>query len=257
MLIKSKTLTGFKLNGRDGEMGKVKEFYFDDQHWTVRYLVADTGNWISDRLVLISPYALIGVNVQNQCINVNLTKKQIEDSPSLKSDIPVSKQFEEEYYGFFGWPIYTGGPKKWGAKSYIERDSSKWGKPDRVQRVWDPNLRSTHDVSGHSVQATDGEIGHVADFVIDDETWAIRYLVIDTHNWLPDKMVLISILWIEKVSWNEKKVFISLPRETIKLAPEYSENALISREYELGLHRYYNRKVYWEDLLADLPKDSK
>jgi len=247
MLIKAKTLNGFKLQARDGEMGKVKDFYFDDRHWTIRYLVADTGNWLSDRQVLVSPYALINVNKEDGCIRVDLTKKQIEDSPSLNTDKPVSKQFEEEYYGFYGWPMYNGGPHMWGPHAYIERDRSKWGKSPLERKMWDPNLRSIHDVSGHAVQATDGEIGHVDDFVIDDETWSIRYLVIDTHNWLPDKKVLVSPLWIEKVSWTQSKVSVNLLRKTIELSPEYTEKALITRDYEMSLHRHYNRLGYWAD----------
>ncbi|MBE0669187.1 MAG: PRC-barrel domain-containing protein, partial [Anaerolineales bacterium] len=100
MLIKAKTLYGYKLDSLDGEIGKVKEFYFDDRHWTIRYLVADTGNWLMDRQVLISPYALAAVIKEEQHISIDLTKKQIEDSPSLNSDKPVSRQFEQAYYGY-------------------------------------------------------------------------------------------------------------------------------------------------------------
>lgn len=106
MLNNVKTLNGYKLHSLDGEIGKVKEFYYDDKHWAIRYLVADTGNWLKDRQVLISPYALVSVNKEEQSIAVNLTKKQIEESPSLNSDKPVSRQFEEEYYGHYGWPMY-------------------------------------------------------------------------------------------------------------------------------------------------------
>ncbi|MCR4332167.1 MAG: PRC-barrel domain-containing protein, partial [Sulfuricaulis sp.] len=126
MLSKAKTLKGYKLVSLDGEIGTVKEFYFDDHHWTIRYLVADTGNWLMDKQVLISPYALVAVNKEEHHITVDLTKKQIEDSPSLSSDKPVSRQFEETYYGYYGWPMYWGGPYMWGAYPYIVRDREKW-----------------------------------------------------------------------------------------------------------------------------------
>ena len=113
------------MDSLDGEIGKVKEFYFDDQHWTIRYLVADTGNWLTDRQVLISPYALIAVNNDEKNIAVDLTKKQIEDSPSLDSDKPVSHQFEQAYYGYYGFPVYWGGPYAWGYYPNIERDREK------------------------------------------------------------------------------------------------------------------------------------
>ena len=250
MLSKAKTLTDYKLESLDGEIGKVKEFYFDDRHWTIRYLVADTGNWLAGRQVLISPYALNSVIKSEKHLSVDLTKKQIKDSPSLNSDKPVSSQFEESYYEYYGWPMYWSGPNMWGANHYIERNREKWGKFNRGEKAWDRHLRSTHAVSGYHIQALDGEIGHVEDFIIDDETWAIRYLVVGTRNWWPGKRVLVSPQWIERVSWNESKVFVNLDRETIKQSPEYTEESLLTRDYEIGLHRHYNRKGYWVDELV-------
>ncbi|MDQ7827082.1 MAG: PRC-barrel domain-containing protein [Candidatus Eremiobacteraeota bacterium] len=245
MLNKAKTLKGYKLESLDGEIGKVKEFYFDDQYWAIRYLVADTGNWLTGRQVLISPYALGAVNKEKQHISIDLTRKQIEDSPSLNSDRPVSRQFEESYYGYYQWPTYFDGPYMWGPYPHIMRDCEKRNASNQAEQSWDPNLRSTHDVSGHHIQAADGEIGHVQDFIIDDETWAIRYLIIDTLNWWPGKKVLLSPRWIESISWNESKVFVDLPREFIKHSPEYTEESLITRDYETMLHGYYNRQGYW------------
>ena len=250
MLIKAGTLTGYKLDCLDGEIGKVKEFYFDDWHWTIRYLVADTGNWLSRRQVLISPYALAAVSVEEHHLEVDLTKKQIEDGPSLNSDKPVSHQFEEAYYGYHGWPTYWGGPYRWGAYPYIARQPENWRGSNPSGKAWDPHLRSTYGVSGHHIQALDGEIGHVEDFIIEDETWAIRYLVVDTHNWWPGKKVLLSPAWIENVSWSERKVFVNLSRDAIKQSPEYTDETLLTREYEAGLHRHYNRQTYWVDELA-------
>jgi uncharacterized protein YrrD len=247
MLDKAKTLKGYKLDSLDGEIGKIKEFYFDDKHWAIRYLVADTGNWLTDRQVLISPHALAAVNKEEQNIAINLTKKQIEDSPSLDSDKPVSRQFEEAYYSYYRWPAYWAGPYMWGYYPYIMRNPEKPKQSTKGEKAWDPHLRSTHDVSGYHIQASDGEIGHIEDFIIDDETWAIRYLLIDTQNWWPGKKVLISPRWIERVSWNESKVFVNLSRATIKQSPEYTEGSPLSREYEADLHRHYNRQGYWVD----------
>jgi hypothetical protein len=244
MLYKAEALKGYTLHSLDGEIGKVKGFYFDDQHWTIRYLVADTGNWLTGRQVLISPHALAAVMPQEQQIAVDLTKKQIEDSPALETDKPVSRQFEEDYYGYYGFPMYWNGPFMWGPYPYIAREPEEWTSPTKGEKVWDYHLRSTHDVSGHRIHATDGEIGHVEDFVIDDETWAIRYLVVDTRNWWPGKRVLVSPQWIERISWNESKVFVNLSRETVKQSPEYSEEAL-TRDYETRLHQHYDREGYW------------
>jgi uncharacterized protein YrrD len=247
MLCRAKALKGYTLNSLDGEIGTVKEFYFDDQHWTIRYLVADTGSWLSGRQVLISPYAMVAVNMEKKNIEINLTKKKIEDSPPLDSDKPVSRQFEDAYYGFYGWPMYWGGPHMWCAYPFVVHDTEQWIEADRSEKAWDPYLRSTHDVTGNHIQAEDGEIGHVEDFIIDTETWAIRYMIIDTQNWWSGQKALMSPKWIERVSWIEAKVFVNLPRETIRQAPEYTEESLLTREYETRLHAHYNRPGYWVD----------
>lgn len=247
MMYKAKALKGYKLHGLDGEIGEVREFYFDDHRWTIRYLIAETGNWLADRQVLISPHALTAVNTQEKYICVNLTKKQIEDSPSLANDKPVSRQYEAEYYGYFGYPAYWEGSNMVGVYPYIMRDLEKRKKSAQAKKAWDPHLRSTQDVSGHIIHASDGEIGHVDDFIIDDAAWAIRYLIIATRNLLPGKKVLISPAWIEDIIWESHTVYVNLLCETIRNAPEYNEETLLTRDYETGLHRHYNYQGYWVD----------
>ncbi|MBN1471518.1 MAG: PRC-barrel domain-containing protein [Syntrophaceae bacterium] len=247
MLNKAKTLSDYRLDSLDGEIGRVIGFYFDDLHWTIRYLVADPEKWLSDRQVLISPYALFAVNKEQQNIAINLTKKQIEDSPSLNKDQSVSRQFEEAYYGYYEWPMYWTGPLMWGFYPSLERDPKKWQKLPKGEKVWDAHLRSMREVNSYYVQAADGEIGHVEDFIIDDETWAIRYLIVDTKNWWKGKTVLISPRWIERVSWDEAKVFINLSREAVKQSPEYTDESLLTRDFEIRLHGHYTRRGYWDD----------
>ncbi|MGE5343362.1 MAG: PRC-barrel domain-containing protein [Candidatus Omnitrophota bacterium] len=247
MLYKAKDLKGYKLGAVDGEIGKALEFYFDDKHWSIRYLVAETGNWLIGKQVLISPYAIEAVNEEEKIISIRLTRKQIEDSPSLDSDKPISRQYEEAYYGYYGWPMYWYGPFMWGRSASpatrIEGETQTAAEEER----WDPNLRSTREVTGYHIQAQDDEIGHVDDFIVDDQSWAIRYLVIDTRNWWPGKKVLISRQWIDRISWTESKVFVNLTRESVKQAPEYSDESPLTRDYETQLHHYYNREGYWLD----------
>jgi len=247
MLIKAKTLQDYQLDSIDGKFASIKEFLFDDRHWAIRYLVADTGNWLAGRQVLISPYALLAVVNELKTISTKLSKKQIENSPTLSSDKPVSQQFEADYYGYYGWPTYWEGPYIWGNYPSIARDHAKRGKSTPGGKIWNPNLRSTRAVNGHHIQAEDGEIGHVEDFIIDEETWAIRYLIVDTRNWWPGKKVLVSPQWIKRVSWNESKVFVNLTREAVKQSPEFMEESLPTRDYEIGLHQHYNRHGYWMD----------
>lgn len=245
MMHPAKTLRGYNLHCRDGEVGTVNEFLFDDKHWTVRYLVADTGSWLTGRQVLISPYALTSVHPENRYITVDLTRLQIEESPSLESNQPVSRQFEETYYNYFGWPTYWGGPYMWGTYRNLSRDPSSWQPTREDPKAYDPNLRSTRDVSGHHLQAVNGEIGHVDDFIIDEEYWTLRYILADTRNWLPGRHVLVSPRWIDRVSWTEKKVFVNLTREAIQKSPLFTPQSLLTRDYEAQLYRHYDRYGYW------------
>ena len=250
MLYTAKTLKGYSLHSRDGAIGSAREFYFDDEHWTIRYLVADTGSWLLGRQVLISPFALLEIDSVKKQLHVDLTKKQIEDSPSLESDKPISRQFEDSYYGYYGWPTYWGGPYSWGPYPYVTRGNDKWLEFNRGEESWDPHLRSTHAVDGYHIDASDGSVGHVEDFVIDDDTWAIRYLVANTRNWIPGKKVLISPQWIENISWADSKVFVKLSKDAIKQAPELTDESLLNRDYETRLHNYYDREGYWVDELV-------
>jgi uncharacterized protein YrrD len=266
MLIKSKKIRNYKLSGIDGEVGSVKEFYFDDKFWTVRYLVANTGGWLNNRQVLISPYFLKNVDHDSELINVDLTKNQIENSPSLEQDVPVSRQFEESYYNYYGTPLYWDGPNMWGANPYILRDREKWttttGNETRGTNTsltnsgnevtsgsgtsWESNLRSSKDVIGNKIHATDEDkLGHADDFIIDDETWAVRYLLVNTGNLFTGKKVLISPQWIDHISWDESKVYINLTKEAIKQSPEYSDESELTRDYESSLFGYYKKTPYW------------
>ena len=246
-------LKGFAIRATDGEIGTVDQFYFDDESWAIRYLVVNTGGWLSGRLVLVSPIALRQAEWQSKRLDVALTKKQIENSPPIDTHKPVSRQHEALYSGYYGYPYYWGGPYLWGRTSYpagltVRKEAvtkaevlqARAGKESA-----DSHLRSTNEVKGYHIEAGDGEIGHVADFIIDDETWAIRYLEVDTRNWWPGKKVLVSPQWIEEVSWPVSKVFVHLSRETIKNGPEYFESMPITREYENRLYGYYGRPAYW------------
>jgi sporulation protein YlmC with PRC-barrel domain len=249
MLIEAKELKGYQLDSIDGSIGSAREFYFDDKYWSIRYLVARTAGWLSGRKVLLSPYSVTGIDPVDETVSISLTKKQIEDSPSIDDDEPVSRQFEDSYYDYYGYPAYWAGSYMWGYYPYLERDNTRWNGGDLNRTTWDRHLRSTHEVTGYNILATDGEIGHVEDFIIDEETWAIRYLVVATTNFWPGKKILVSPQWIKSVSWEDREVVVDLSRETIKKAPAYVEDDGITREYETGLYGHYNRDGYW---VADL-----
>jgi len=250
VLRKTKELTGYRLAAPDGDVGHIKDFYFDDQSWTVRYLIADTGNWLPQRKVLISPFAVTGIESRpHKAVAVKLTKKQIEDSPPIDAHKPVSRQYEEKFSQYYGWPYYWPGPLLWGPipypALYLPEAPPALPPQEKQSESDDPHLRSVSEVTGYEIQALNDHFGHVEDFVLDEQAWAIRYLVIDTRKWWQGKKALLSPEWISWVSWPEAKVYVDLDRDTVQRAPEYKPAAEITREYEAKLFEHYNREPYW------------
>jgi len=229
MLRSIKELYGSTLRASDGEIGHVTDLYFDDQRWTVRYLVADTGSWIPGRLVLISPHSIeIGsLRQDGNRLPVDLTRKQIEDSPPIESHKPVSLQYEEEYYRYYGWPAYWGPAGMSGivgfpmvpARSLTPDEETN--RRERTHNDGNPHLRSTQAIDGYHIQTSDGRIGHVTDFIMDDDSWAICRLVVETGHWFAGKQIAISPEQIDRISSEESKVYVNVSKEAILDAPEY------------------------------------
>ena len=261
MLTNTTNLIGLVIHATDGEIGTVDQLYFDDESWAIRYLTVKTGGWLEDREVLISPFSVTNVDWPAKRLDVALTRKQVKDSPSIDTQRPVSRQYETEYLGYYGYPNYWNGSYLWGEGAFpamtTRIDSPREVLAERIRRAsMDSHLHSTAAVTGYHIEAMDGEIGHVAGFFMDDETWAIRYMEVATRNWLPGKKVLVSPAWIEGVSWTNSKVYVGLSREAIKDAPEYIESTPITREYENRLYFHYGRPPYWLDEAEHKPSYS-
>jgi hypothetical protein len=248
MLRSLRDLVGFAIVASDGHIGRVHDFYFDDREWTVRYLVVDTGGWLNGRLVLISPVALKAPDWHARSFPVSLTRQQVEDSPSILSDMPVSRQHEIQLHKHYGWPMYWGGGMITGEilAFYPElvamsRASRKHPSAEEVGREeeGDPHLRSLAEVTTYHIHAVDGDIGHVGDLLVDDESWAIHYIVANTHNLLPGKRVLLSPRWIEQVDWDESKVHVTVSRRKVEDAPEYHSGVTVDRRHREMLHDHY------------------
>lgn len=246
MLRKVKDFENYTLRARDGDIGKAKEFYFEDEHWTVRYLVAETGSWLASRQVLISPKSLNPAIGYDDVIPVDLTKQQIQDSPSLANNQLISHTFDRSYQSHFGWGASGSTHLPWGTSPYFVRDGETRDATVSQQEDRDPTLHRTLELTGAGVQASDGDIGHIEDFIIDEETWTIRYLVVDTKNWWPGKHVLISPQWIDEISWDDSKISVKLTKDAIRQSPEYTPESL-NRGYEEKLHAHYNSHGYWEN----------
>ena len=251
MLTNNKNLKGLVIRASDGEIGTVDQLYFDDELWAIRYLTVETGTWLDGRKVLISPISILQTDWKAKRIDVSLTRKQVENSPNIDVHRPVSRQHEAEYYGYYGYSYYWGGPYRWGSDYYpcglaVPATMTQSAVAERIRKEsMDSHLRTTEAVTGYHIDATDGEIGHVDRFVVDDETWAIRYLEVATKNWWPGKKVLLSPDWVERVSWEDSKVFVAVTREAIKTCPEFVDSALITREYENKVYFHYGRPPYW------------
>jgi sporulation protein YlmC with PRC-barrel domain len=238
-------ITGYQLRATDGEVGTVKDLYFDDEHWTIRYLVVDTGNWLNSREVLISPMAVTGVSWNDEHINVSLSKAQVEQSPSVDLHKPVSRQYETRYYAHFGYaPYWTAAPPPGmydeglpPRTPGVEPETEVGGQPFDGQDV-DSHLHSARDVTGYHILATDGEIGHVDDFIVDDESWVIRFIEVDTSNWIGGESVLVPRDALRSASWPDEKLSVALTRAQVEASPRADE-ADFSADYERRLDTHY------------------
>ena len=233
----------YAIRATDGDIGRVKDFYFDDERWAVRYLVVETGSWLNDRKVLISPISIGQPNRTDKVLPVSVTRKQVKDSPNIDTERPVSRQHEISYFGYYGYPVYWAGGGLWGAGAHpnaLMMGHVSAPDPER-QRDDDPHLRSGNAVMRYHIEATDGDIGHVHSMLVDDETWAIRYIVVDTSNWWLGHQVLISPQCISEVRWSDERVCIDLTRQSLKDAPHYDSAARLNREQEASIYNHYER----------------
>ncbi len=247
MLYKAEELRGYAFHSRDGKTGTIEDLYFDDRFWTVRYLVVDTGGWLVQKRMLVSPRALSGVDRDTKTIESILTKAQMERSPAPDEHPPVSRQFEIAYNEYYGYSPYWVGPFAWGTLTAPLPPEAAVSLEERAS--WDSNLYSAKDVAGfggYSVTATDGEVGRITDLLLSAEDWAIRYLVIDTRGWFSSKHVLLPPQWTT-VDWEHFTLSVEMTREAIKGAPAYDVDAPVTREYETELYSHYCRQAYWSD----------
>jgi hypothetical protein len=253
MLRNINDIKNYAIDASDGSVGKVKDFLFDDLAWVIRYFVVDTGTWLASRKVLISPISVQKPNWGDRTLPVSLSKEQVENSPDIDTDKPVSRQHEIDYMGYYGYPYYWGGVGLWGPgmypfSLYPSHDGFPYATQERqllgpaeknakleADRKMDPNLRSCHAVVGYIIHSLDGDIGHVTGLLVEDSTWAVRYLVVNTSNWFGGHNVLISPEWIDDVQWLDRSVSVSLSHQAIKSAPEYHA---IGKEQQKTLLRF-------------------
>jgi hypothetical protein len=265
MLRSVNDLAGFAVDATDGRIGELVDFYFDDRFWAVRFLVVKTSEGLDGRKVLLSPLAVDGLDAPARLLRTTVTRAQVRASPDIDTHKPVSRQHEVENYGYYGYPFYWAGAGMWGhstlpalMRAARHGDESAGLSPKEQafveaqaafhrERGDDPDLRSCRTISGYHLHASDGEVGHVEGFVVDDESWAIRYLVVNTSDWWLGHQVLIAPPWIHDISWIAATVSVQMTRQAVKDGPRFDGAALPGRDQEASLHRHYDRPGYWED----------
>ncbi len=271
MLLSLDDLKQYAIHATDGEVGRVKDFYFDDLGWTIRYLVVDTGSWLMGRQVLISPMAVGKPNWNYKTLPVDITQEMVKNSPDINTDKPVSRQNEQELLGYYGYPNYWGADGLWGMElatgmtGSVNNIDSRYAAIKPADRGYidarvnegdqhkkdDSHLRSCKEVTGYQIHASDGEIGHISGMLVDAHMWAVRYLIVDTSNWWVGHKVLIAPLWLDQVRWPTREVTVNLTREQVKNATAYDASVKLDRTQEDALHRHYGRIGYWDNEISN------
>ena len=241
-----------ELHGTDGRVGHIQDLYVDDRTWHVRYFIADTGGWLSDRDVLLAP-ACVQTAAGDE-VHMDLTKKQIEDSPELPKGQAPSREHEQRLAGHYAWPPYWGpmavtssaAVNMPGGVRHPTRPAANQPAPDRP-REFEHRLRTTEYLEGMHLCAADGRIGHVQDLLVDPESWIVRYLVVDTRNWLPGRTVLLPVDAVEGIDEATEELVVRPDQQTIKASPKYHEGEPVDRDYEQQLQDHYGLRPYWAD----------
>jgi len=243
-------LRGFTLQATDGPIGTVVDFLFNDASWKVRWLVVECGSWLKGRKVLIHPPAVSYTGLEFESFNVSLTKAQIEGSPSWREHQPVSQQFQNSLYDYYGWdPVwdgaYLGGEmgaisSPMSAPPYLGLDINARQRSEVEERQQgDPHLRSVFEVIGYHIHALDGDIGHVENFLFDNSDWSLHYFVVDTRNWWFGKHVLIATEAVKSVRWSDRHVEVDVLREQVRTSPTWDPLIAFTEIEKHVLHRHY------------------
>jgi sporulation protein YlmC with PRC-barrel domain len=239
------SLIGYTIGASDGEIGKVKEFYFDDKTWTIRYLIVETGNWLSGRKVLIAAEMLLKPEWDKEIFRVNLSMEQVRNSPDIDTEQSVSRQEEIKWQRYYLHTSYWGNGFYEGGMPYymheVINDVPGKGLPQKSEHI--SHLRSTGKVTGYNIMATDGIIGEVKDFIVNDANWRIKFLVVDTGHWLPGKKVIISPKLIDEIDWATSEVSVKTSINHVRNSPEYNPAQPVSEDHEVHLHNYYSEFV--------------
>jgi uncharacterized protein YrrD len=238
MLTSYSQLNGCHLHATDGDIGSCKDILFNEQDFVVRYLVADTNKWLPlSRQVVISPISISKLNPDGHEIQVTMSKEDIKNSPSIDDCQPISRQYETLLMKYYGYGYYWTGTGYWGEYSHptdlvdqpdIEADNADLPEPN--------HLRSCDEVIDYEAETKNGHSGHIADFIIDSDTWAVTHCVVDTNNWLPGgKQHVINVNQIKKFTWASQQASFKLSSNEIEAAIVFDPERLNDPTYQQAL----------------------
>ena len=242
-----KELLGYQLLAKDGHMGKVHNFLFNDEDWNIRYLVVETGPWILGRKVLISLLALGQPVWASETFPVDLTREQVKSSPDVDLAKPVSRQYEERLLQHYRLPMYWSMAAAIpGRPAYVPPQLfSK--QEDQAHKEVDLHLRSAKELFGYQVNALEGDVGTLTNFILEDEDWNIRYMVVDISSWLgSEKQILVALEWVSNIDVSRKEVLIDLSQDAVKFSPAFDPSLPVNRQYEEVIYDYHGRPKYWQ-----------
>lgn len=202
--ISLKQLLGYKISAIDGEIGKVKEFYFDETSWTVRYIIVETGSLFFGRKVMISTQAIIDAQWETEHFLTNMTIQQIENSPKVDDGKQLTRGQEILLNQHYNWKSY------WDAS---------------IQKIADGSnsyLVHANDLTGYQLIASDGQVGNIKDLIVAKASWKINSIVIDAFKTSPAKEILLSPKWIKEINADRSAAVSDHTTAEIKSNPAYN-----------------------------------
>jgi len=218
MLRSLRSLAGTDVHAADGEIGRIESFHFDDHSWTVRYLVLDSGSFLRHEYLLVPPAAIAHVGLEGQHLQLAPTRKEIESGPAYEAHKPVSRQLETEVHLYYRLGFY-------------------W------THLGDPNLRNSKDLFATPVEASDGEVGEVGDFIADLDDWTLRDVVVDLGGAFRHKEVLAPVQTVARLGWDEPGVHLDLTAAQVDELKAYDSTDEVNQIADgAGDFHYYD---YW------------
>ncbi|MCE5328364.1 MAG: PRC-barrel domain-containing protein [Planctomycetaceae bacterium] len=244
-LASMRTLASARIHAADKPIGKVEDFYFEQRNWIVRYLVLDTHVWLPGRRVLVAPAAVEDIDWSQGEVHLALSREQVRNSPSVDDKVTISREHETMLAKYFGWlPYWESRP----LPESLSRSVAAEARPeDRIElerhRKPESTLTAYRETLQYNLAAIDGEFGSVEDFLIDPQTWEMRYVTADVGTLFHKRLVMLSTDWLADISWARRQVRSKMTQDRIRSSPPVPE--VIDRAYEIALHEHFARPGYW------------